>query len=196
MGSGEEPGPLAVGAGEGALLVPEQLRFQEGLGHGGAVDGHEGPGPTRARPVQRASDQLLAGAALAEQEHGSVAVRHRAHLLEHRLHRARPAYYALEAELPLDLRPQPRVLLPQPLVVDGAAHRVGDLGELEGLGEIVVRALAHGLDGGLEAAERGHQEHSRRGGPRLGGSEHLDPADVVHDQVGEDHVVVARPRWR
>ena len=38
---------LRHGAGEGSLLVPEQLAFQQCLGEGGAVDGDEGFGGAR-----------------------------------------------------------------------------------------------------------------------------------------------------
>ena len=62
--------PLAVGAGEGALLVAEQLAFQQGLGNGGAVDGQERPGGPAAVLVDGPGDQLLAGAALAQDQHG------------------------------------------------------------------------------------------------------------------------------
>ena len=64
--------PPPLGAGEGTLLVAEQLALQQGLGDGGAVDGQErrlGPG---AVLVDGARDQLLAGAALAGDQDGDV----------------------------------------------------------------------------------------------------------------------------
>src|SRR5207249_2797829 len=57
---------LALGAGERALLVAEQLALQEGFGDGGTVDSQERPLPAAAVLVDGAGDQLLAGAALAE----------------------------------------------------------------------------------------------------------------------------------
>src|SRR5262249_16685656 len=66
----------AVGAGEGALLVAEQLALQQRLRDGRAVDGEKrrlGPG---AVLVEGAGHQLLAGAALAGDEHGHVLVGH------------------------------------------------------------------------------------------------------------------------
>ena len=59
-------------AGEGALLVAEQLVLEQRLGDGGAVDGHEGALGAVGELVQRAGQQLLAGAALAQQQHGGV----------------------------------------------------------------------------------------------------------------------------
>src|SRR5262249_57572151 len=61
-----------LGAGEGALLVAEELALQQALRDGGAVEGQErrlGPG---AVLVDGAGDQLLAGAALAGDQHGDV----------------------------------------------------------------------------------------------------------------------------
>ena len=55
----------AVGPGEGALLVAEQLALQQGLRDGGAVDGQERPGGAAAVLVEGAGDQFLARAALA-----------------------------------------------------------------------------------------------------------------------------------
>src|SRR5713226_1271730 len=59
-------------SGERAALVAEQLRLEEGLGKGGAVDGHERLGVARALRVERARDQLLAGAALAGDQHRGI----------------------------------------------------------------------------------------------------------------------------
>ena len=63
---------LSDGSGEGALLVSEQLTFEECLGEGGAVDGDEGFGGARAEAVQSARHQFLAGAGFAEDEHRGI----------------------------------------------------------------------------------------------------------------------------
>ena len=87
LASTKSPRALALGAGERALLVSEQLRLEQGLGDRRAVDRHERPCPSGTVPVNGARGQLLAGSALADQEHGGLAARHRRDLLEHRLHR-------------------------------------------------------------------------------------------------------------
>ena len=53
-------------AGEGALLVPEQLRLDQLGRHRGAVERHEGRERARALAVDRTRNQLLAGAGLAD----------------------------------------------------------------------------------------------------------------------------------
>ena len=80
----EEPRPAAAArAGEGALLVPEELGLEQRLGERGAVHRHERPVAAAARAVDALGDHLLAGAALAGDEHGRVgarvALRERAH---------------------------------------------------------------------------------------------------------------------
>ncbi len=59
-------------AGEGAGLVAEQFRLDQGLGQGGAVHRHQRPVPARREMVEALGDQLLAGAALADHQHRPV----------------------------------------------------------------------------------------------------------------------------
>ncbi len=72
----EEPGLGAVGAGERAALVAEQLALQQALLQRRALDDHERLVAPRAARVQQLRDHLLAGARLAGDEHGRVARRH------------------------------------------------------------------------------------------------------------------------
>ena len=59
-------------ASETALLVAEELRFDERGRQRPAVDRDERPGAARARFMDRARDQLLAAAAFAAHEHGGL----------------------------------------------------------------------------------------------------------------------------
>jgi hypothetical protein len=80
--SGGEDGPgvgqlelsqlAAVGAGEGAPLVPEQLRLEELPRQRGAVDLDPRAIGPRGRRVDGSGDQLLADTALAEDQDGSI----------------------------------------------------------------------------------------------------------------------------
>src|SRR5690606_28793650 len=74
----ELPDVAAVGAGERALLVPEELALHELLRDGGAVDDDERAGALGARPrarveVDGAGDEFLARPALALDGDGEVA---------------------------------------------------------------------------------------------------------------------------
>ena len=55
----EETPPGVDSAGEGALLVPEELTFQQRLGQGGHVDGDEGPVPSGREVMNASGDELL-----------------------------------------------------------------------------------------------------------------------------------------
>ena len=71
----QQPLFLILRAGEGALLEAEQLRFEQRVGDGAAVDRHEGLLVPRAPAVDRPGDQFLAGAALAGDQHIAFACR-------------------------------------------------------------------------------------------------------------------------
>src|SRR5690606_27742515 len=66
----EATSPRSHRAGERALLVAEQLGLQDRLGQRRAVGRDKGLVHAWAVLVNVASEQLLAGAALAEQQHG------------------------------------------------------------------------------------------------------------------------------
>lgn len=80
---GLEPSGLGgEGAGEGPLLVAEQLAFHQRLGQRTAIHGHERPFAPRAQRMHVARDQLLARARLAQDEHVGIAGRDEADALE------------------------------------------------------------------------------------------------------------------
>src|SRR6185436_13817314 len=86
VGELELPGLPLRRAGERALLVAEELRFKERFGDRRAVDRDKRAVVARAQRVERAREQLLAGAALPFEQHrrvgrGRAVQRHR-HLLQ------------------------------------------------------------------------------------------------------------------
>src|SRR5438132_9434250 len=85
MGLLESPDAVAVGAGEGALDVAEQLALQQALRQGRAMDLDERPRRARAGVMDRRRQQLLPGAALAPDQDGRGA---RGHLAGHADHLA------------------------------------------------------------------------------------------------------------
>ena len=76
-----------VRVGEAAAAVAEQLALDHVFGNGGAVDLDERLLGAGAQGVDGVGDQLLARAALAENQHAAVGARHESHLLAQRLHR-------------------------------------------------------------------------------------------------------------
>ena len=84
VGELEAPVRRCSRAGEGALLVAEELALDERRRERRAVDRDERPAAARARLVDRARDELLAGAGLAEEQHGRRRRRDLAELAEDR----------------------------------------------------------------------------------------------------------------
>ena len=94
----EETLMLPFCAREAALLVPEQLAFDQVGGDRTAVDGDERAIAAPAEVMHGARDELFAGSALAGDEHAECRAGHPRDLLVHRLHRRRAAPQV--AELP------------------------------------------------------------------------------------------------
>ena len=79
----ETPDFLADGTGEGTLLVAEQFAFQQSRGDGGAVEFDEGTGRSRTQLVHGPSDEFLARARFATDEHRGAGGGDRLDLLQH-----------------------------------------------------------------------------------------------------------------
>jgi hypothetical protein len=84
------------GAGKRALSMTEQLALDQARSQCGAIDGNEGLAGSRALGVQRTRDELLARAALAADERGSVGLGNVLARAEHVEHRLRAAAQAVE----------------------------------------------------------------------------------------------------
>ncbi len=161
VGRLEQAAVLANRAGEGALHVAEQFAFQQVLGHGAAIDRDERPIAARAGLVNRARQQLFAGAAFAGDHDAGIGagdhVSLRQALFHHRAARddfAAPVFGGVgEAG---DLQ---RLL-----------HLVEQLLLVHRLGEERERAALRGLHGVRNRAVRGEDDHAQA---RARGSESL-----------------------
>src|SRR5262249_22298613 len=87
----EPPGAVSDRAGERALDVTEQLPLEHARRERGAADGDERALVGIRRVVDRAGDELLAGARFAADQHGRAGRRHRADLLPDIADRRAPA---------------------------------------------------------------------------------------------------------
>jgi hypothetical protein len=108
------------GARERAANVAEELRFEERFGNGGAIDPDQRHIALRAAIVNRARDQLLAGAGLAGDQHRALGLGNAFRALDDFLHHAAAADDAVVVELFVALAAQIAVFGPQSLMVDGA----------------------------------------------------------------------------
>src|SRR5437867_2030926 len=152
----EQPHLLHRRARERALGVAEELRLDEILGQRRAVDLDERPLAAARALVQGVGDQLLAGAALAEDQHVGVGVGHGSDRLQHALDAGGGAENLAVGRLVGEPPPQLRVLDDElavlERVLDESHHLVGIerlLEHVEGPGALGrLHRLAHGAVGG------------------------------------------------
>ena len=155
-------------ARERALLVAEELALEERLGERRAVELHEGRLSLRgAVLVDRLRDELLARPALAGDEHARLGRRDLLDDVEDRLHCRARADDVVEAEPLLQARAELRRFALEATALQRAVDDDEELVELDGLGEVVLGPLLHGLHGRVDVRERGHQDDDElRDAPR------------------------------
>ncbi len=185
--------------------MPEELIFEQVLRLGGAVQGHETALGARRETVHRRGDELLAGAALAEDQHGHGRGGDDAHLVDHAAHGLARRDQTLEALVAAVRRGfGRRRAVPQQHRACGPVDEAAEDLQVEGLLDEVVRALLeggpggghvsvgghhHGLGLGLESACRFEDAKARVSavwGDGPGGR--LRPGGGGHPQVGDDDV--------
>ena len=179
--------------------MAEQLALQQGLGDGRAVEGQERRIGAGAVLVDGAGDELLAGAALAGDQHRDVLRRDAADGLVDLAHRRGLAQDRVgRVGVGLGLGDDGRRLHP-PGDLQGLIPHLPQLVRVEGLEEVVVGALLHRLDGRVGRPGHGDEDH---GGP------HAHLADLAvdieaglvgqvegqQDDVGVSGVEVFEPR--
>ena len=211
VGELEAPGPPRHRAGEGALLVPEQLRLEHAGRQRGAVHAHERLLLARRVDVDGVGDQLLAGAGLAAQQHRRVRRRHLLHLLEHLAQRRRVADDLAEVELAVHLLREVAGVLLELLDCRRALSRrsVEALDRLREhalhflgvprLGDVAVHvAEVDRLDQHVDVGEGGEDDADGVGAHRARRLEELEARHLRHALVGDDHrhVVLFEERER
>ncbi len=162
-------------AGEGATLVPEELAFEQALGHRAAVDGDERAARARALGVDRARQPLLADAGLAEDEQRAVGTHHAARDGDEPLHGRAHQHEVVEAIAlvgTLGLEPAQPILAaaldqrPQSVEQDRIRHAVVEHGETAGgehLGALVGEVIADDDDHLGSVGELTHRRHQTGG---------------------------------
>src|SRR5262249_10065564 len=173
------------GAREAPLDMTEELGFDQLFRDGRAVHLDEGAVAALAGRVERPSDQLLAGAAFAVDEHAAVGRRGECDLLAQRLHR-----YAFTDHLValLELGPQPAILLLQSQVFERILHDDNDLLERERLFDEVECAELGGAHGGLNiGVARDHHDHGR-GRQGVQPFERREPVHALQPDVEQDKI--------
>ena len=170
---------VAGGAGEGAFFMAEQFGLEQVFGHRTAVDGDEWHVFSWAGLVDRARQQVLAGAGFAGDQYPCIGLGDQQRLLQAFFHRRAAG---------------DDVAVP---VLRGAAqagdfHRPGDIAEQLGLvdrlGQEGEGAELGGFDGIGNGAVGGDQDNHQSGPALLQFLKQADPIHVVHAQVGNHQV--------
>ena len=184
----EESLLLADGAGEGAAHVAEELALEQRVRERPTVDRDEAGAGAAAVPVQRRRDELLPGAALALDEDGAARrgdARDRLVDFDHRRAAAdKDAVRVVGAAVAVHAG------VGEPPLGERAPDGRFDLLEVHRLADVVVGAVTDGLDGGLDRAEGGHDDHLDRRVPRLEGTRHRDAVHLRHAHVGDGEIEV------
>jgi hypothetical protein len=152
------------------------------------ANGDEGPLAARAEVVDGVRGELLAGPALAADQHGGSGDGDAAEGVEDFLHGLAATQQIPEALLPLDARAQSRDLVLESPPLEQLTDLDAQGLHLEGFGDVVRRSALHGLDGagdGLGCSE----DHDRRRDRLLGDLlEQGQSAAAGHDEVEQDQV--------
>ena len=127
--------PIADGAGERAAHVTEQLRLEQRLGNGAAVERDEPMRAPSAVVMNGARDDFLAGPGIAVDQNRAVGGRHRLEQLKQPRHRPALADDPLEPVALLELRSQIRVLRLQPPLLERRVEHVQQFVDLKRLAD-------------------------------------------------------------
>jgi hypothetical protein len=168
--------------------IAKEFGLDVRLGDGGAVQLDEDLVAALALGVDGASDQLLAGARFAVDEHPAVGGRHETNLLAQSLDRnALAGQGRADVELALELQ----VFRSHAPRLDGIFEHDQRAVERERLFQKVIGAQFGGFDGGFNSAVAADDDHLR---PRCDGllvdvGEHVESVTVGQPDVEQNHVV-------
>ena len=168
--------------------MAEEVALQQVGRHRSGVDGDERPlGPARV-VVDRLGHQLLAGAALAQDQDVALGRRGELDQVVDLLHRLALADQVVEPEALAELLLQVPVLGGEPPLVQPLADGEHHLFVLERLGDVVEGPLAHRLDGALDRGEGGDHHHHQVGIAPADLAQHLHAVHAGEHEVEEDEV--------
>jgi hypothetical protein len=179
-------------AGERAPLVAEELRLDHRLGDRRRSWSRRTAAARGETAWQRARDQLLAGARLAEHEHVRRRGRDALDALAQPLHRVARADQRLRRRAAA----RGRSRAAQQARGRRPLEHVGELVLVERLGEEVEGAAPHRVDRVCDVAVRREQDHRQLGLLACSVVEQLRSLALRHAQVGDDGGVVRRAARR
>ena len=146
--------------------------------------------------VQRARDQLLAGAGLAGDERGADVRREPPDHPEQLLHRRAAADHPAELQPPRDVALDRQQVAAALEIVAHAGQQLLEPREVERLAQVVGRAQLDRLDRGLDRRVAGHQHRLAARIDVADGAQHVEAAEVRHPQVDHDEIGAPRLQLR
>ena len=140
--------------------------------------------------VQQPREQLLARAALAEDQHRRRQLRHLVHEIDDVADLLARADQELALALLGDLRAEGDDLAVEILPLAGVAHERPQLVVVEVLGDVVIGAVLHRLHGGLDLVDRRDHDALDQAVVLLDDPQHVEAADAREPDVEQDQIDV------
>ena len=185
--SSTRPGFLFDRAGERAFFVAEQFAFEQRFGNRGAVDADVIRLAPPAQMVQRAGDEFLAGAALAENQNARVGLRDGLDQFPQFPHPRRFADNLVERDRFTGARAQRGVFPQEPVAFGAPRHGVEQFLGRKRLGDVVNRAGLDGFDGELGRRVGGDHEHGQIRPLVARPGQKIVAAHPAEPRIGDDH---------
>lgn len=187
MGEFKTAAAALDGAREGAFFVPEQFAFDEGFGHGGAVDGDKGTVAAGAELVEGARGEFLSGAGFTRNQDCGGRGRDLADERKDLLHLGRAADQFAEDAAGGELAFERLAVFGQAPLGDGALEEKAEGAGLHGFFEEPEGAeVVDHADGGFDVAEGGEDDCRWSVALFLEAAEEFGAVDAGHHEVGND----------
>ena len=167
-------------------LVAEQRALHELVGDRRHVHRDERRVAAARLPVQQPREQLLAGPALAEDQHRCRELRHPLDQIDDLADLLAGPDQELALALLGDLRAERDHLPVQILPLAGVADQRSELVVVEVLGDVVIGAVLHRLHSGLDLVDRRDHDALDEAVVLLDDPEHVEAADARQPHVQQD----------
>ena len=186
-----EPADAAlVRPSERPLFMAEQFALQQRWRQRRAMHRHHRLGRARTKLMNRLGQQLLAGTALALDQHRGPGRRDLPHDIHHPLHRLRFANDIFQPEFFVELLLERLVFALERAQLQRPGNaRLEFVNLHSALGQIIIRALLECLHRQFLRAIGGHQDTDWRLGQGLGPGDQLHPVLIVRQpKIREQHI--------
>src|SRR5688572_23836217 len=174
--------------GEGALLVAEELRLEERFGKRRTIEPDERPAAACRVRVNGLGDQLLAGAALTENQHRRIGGADTLDEPRDVFHGAARSHEAPATMAGCELLAQSLELGEQTLLFERTPDDDVELVEAEGLREVIVGAAPYRVERRIARALPGHDDDRCASIGFLNLVHGLEPADAGQVDIHQNQV--------